>query len=230
MPDEITAQDAEDLIAAIAANTQPVELDYVPAPKASLYMIEKTLQDLEIAHSEAFDEGNAEALAVIDDEIAKYLTKETEKIDGYSALIRLHEHYTAGIDAEIDRLKALKKEEIQRIDTLKTNAIAAMTAYGIKELRTATHSLTIRGNGGPKPLKMPEDINDLPTDCKKVEIKMPLSVWRLINLRLGKSFEFFPEIHITVLADNTYIRSVLERKEPIPGCELLDRGKQLKVT
>lgn len=110
--------------------------------KKSLYNIEK--EYLEIANQLEDGELSPEletALAINQNELQG-------KAVAYAYVIKESEDTVSVIDAEIKRLTALKKSEVNKATRLKDTISNAMKLYGITEIKTETLKLNFRRSEG----------------------------------------------------------------------------------
>lgn len=71
--------------------------------------------------------------------------------------------------------KRVMKHSEARAALIREYVKGEMQAAGVRSIKTATGSLTVRGNGGPEPLSV--NVDELPDEYTKVTVTMPHSVW-----------------------------------------------------
>lgn len=88
-----------------------------------------------------------------------------------------------------------------------------MQAASIKSIKTATGSLTVRGNGGLEPLVL--DADELPEEYTKVTVMMPHAVWLDVTGAWQNEFvtdlAAHPDLKIRTEPDNARIREALAK-------------------
>ena len=179
----------------------------------SLYVIEDSLQQLADLREQAESEGDSEALKVIDDQLADYLTQQADKVSSYVGLIRLREDQAANCDAELERVKALRDRARADVERLKATALAVMQRFDVKALkdeRTGS-ALTRRGNGGLQALEVDEAA--VPDDFKFVTVTFSLAVWKRLQ---EEALNYHKEGAIMV--DNEMVRKALAQRVRCPEC------------
>src|SRR6185437_1989079 len=118
----------------------------------SLYVIEDSLQNLAGLRDQAEAEGDSEAIKVIDQQIAEYLTAEPAKVASYIGQMKSDDALIAACEEEIKRVKSIKNASQARKDRMEANAIAVMQRFGIRSLSAKEHgSMRVQGNGGLEP-------------------------------------------------------------------------------
>ncbi len=180
----------------------------------SLYVIEQTLQDLIDLREAAETEGDNEAVAVVDGQLAEYLSRESVKIDSYAGLIHQISAERDECKAESDRLAARAKAMDNRVEEIKARALEAMQRFGVKKLNTPRNTLRIQGNGGLQPLDA-----EWPKDASGRYELLPESDPRAASGLFVKKF---------YALDTDRIREALKRGESVPGAKLLPRGEHLR--
>ncbi len=192
----------------------------------SLYVIEDSLNQLVELREAAEAEGDSEALKVIDEQIASYLTKEAAKVNSYCGLIRRREDDSAAIREEILRLEALEKAADADVARLKANALAVMQRFGVTKLETPTNKLRVQKNGGKQAL---EATGEVPSRFIVATVTLPLETWRAIvrTLSVSGGFPMLQSVKESGAPDNKLIREALERGEKVSGARLLERGHHL---
>lgn len=181
----------------------------------SLYVIEDSLAQLAEAREAAEAEGDSEAIAVIDKEIAAYLTREVAKVDSYAGLIRRRLDDAKLLKAEAARLADRAKVAEADADRLKETALRVMQQFGVKELKTQTNTLRVQGNGGLEALDVEPEL--LPRSMKLITVTMPLNDW--FDIRPGQDTPMAKRISTRSLDPNSdAIREALKQRVPCPEC------------
>lgn len=144
----------------------------------------------------------------------------------------------ADLKRERDRLDGLLAAAEGDYERAKTLVMEVMGELGEKRL-PVRGTLAVRGNGGVRPVavRQPEMV---PDEYKRITVTMRLDVWR----RMEEMFVFEPDFRKdeylneaerasvkvgTPEPNLTDIRIALELGRGVAGCELLERGEQLRV-
>lgn len=196
-------------------------------PRESLYLIESTLEQIQLSRAEAEGDGDSDALKVIDQIEREYLTKEGSKIDSYVGLIRKREDFIEACDREMERIASLRKSALGDVERLKGNALSVMQHFDVKMLK---NELTGRGlrrqvNGGMQALEI-TDADALPDNLQIVEVDITLDVWRAIQQAFegDPRFKFGTTFACHMTQPNTeLIREALKQRIPCPLCAPLIR-------
>ena len=182
------------------------------------YVIEDSLQQLAELREQAESEGDSEALKVIDDQLADYLTQEADKVSSYVGLIRLREDQAANCDAELERVKALRDRARADVERLKATALAVMQRFDVKALkdeRTGS-ALTRRGNGGLQPLEVqPESVAD---QYRLFRITFTYSMWISFLALIGDNLRDQMYEQVQSSPDTQAIRKALAQRVTCPEC------------
>jgi hypothetical protein len=142
----------------------------------SLYNIEDSLQQLVDLREQAEAEGDSEALKVLNQQLAEYLTAECSKVTSYVALIRSREATVAQCRAEVERIHEIMLHAHADTERLKANALAVMQRFGVKELKaTPGGGLRRQANGGKEALEVSPA--EIPTGLQRAIVTMPLDLW-----------------------------------------------------
>jgi Siphovirus Gp157 len=182
----------------------------------SLYQIEFELAELLSVRDQAEAEGDSEALVAIDAQIAAYKIAEPRKADSYIAVMFRASAKIDACDAELDRIKAIRKREQDLLDRMKANALAAMQNHGVKEIRGSLHSMRVQNNGGLLPL----EISAWPKDSSGRFAPQPYDGTGALPASFMK---------LLAVPNTEAIREALKRGEEVPGAKLLERGSHLRV-
>jgi hypothetical protein len=139
----------------------------------------------------------------------------------------------AGVLLRIKNDKVVLKERAASIDAqltaidraekwLKSYTARVMTEHGWKNLKTTFNTISLRGNGGVKPLKLDE--TKLPMEYRTVDVRLPAHLYD------AAEFGFlYPGCRVIDGApDNGKIRAALAAGE-VPGAVLDERGQHIEV-
>ncbi len=199
----------------------------------SLYRLESGLiQLLEYRQerlSSTEDPASEEELVALDGEIKAYVTEKLPvKIDSTAAVVLWKERRLASLREEKERIKRAINAESSDLERLKAYiadvlALLPEPKKGSRKLSGATHTLSLRGNGGLAPMEI-SDETMVPNQYRDATVTMPYEDWSKIE-------GFCPNAaKVTVSLNNARIRDDLESGEGVPGASLLPRGSSLKVT
>lgn len=122
-----------------------------------------------------------------------------EKAINYGFAIKSIEADIDTIDAEIERLKALKTSRTNAIDRMKSTVLEAMNIYGIEKVASPTLNLAVRLN--------PESVEVVN------EYQVP---------------DIYRKEKVTVTIDKTAIKEAIKSGLEVPGA-VLDRKKRLEI-
>lgn len=115
--------------------------------------------------------------------------------------------------------KRVMKQSEARAALIREYVKGEMQAAGIKSIKTATGSLTVRGNGGLEPLVLNAD--ELPDEYTKVTITMPHALWSNICAAFAefsdRDLRTEPGVTMRTEPDNARIREALAK--PCEDCE-----------
>jgi Siphovirus Gp157 len=195
----------------------------------SLWNIEQTLQDLADARESAEDAGDAEALKVIDSEIAAYLTKETAKIESYACLIRSKQTEANVLANEASRLLERSRRMNADVARLKENALVAMQAFNVTEFKTPSNTMRRQKNGGLQALevdKFGDGSPDVDEDFFDVVVVIPIKEWaRIVDVgKIGAA----SHIIVKRVISEDRLRDALALG-PVAGARLRERGEHVRV-
>lgn len=196
-------------------------------PRVSLFVIEETLEQLEAIRAAAEADGDTEALQVIDAEIVLYLTKESEKIDSYAALIRRNEATIEACEEEMQRIGAIKRQAEATVRRLKANALSIMRVLDVKELKGSLNTFRRQANGGALPIDVAAN---LPASYQTATVKLPMNQWLRIvkEMRIENSSEIGIK-SIDSAPDLATIRKDLDAGEDVPGARFGVRGENVRL-
>ena len=186
-------------------------------PKMNLYQIESDLQQLAELRDAAEAEGDSEALKVIDDQIAAYLTREPAKVDSYVGLIRKKMDYAAACELEADRLNQRAKALLMDVDRMKANALAVMQQFDVKAISSPTNTIRRQKNGGVQPLEVqPESV---PDQYRLFRITFTYSMWISLLALIGDNLRDQMYEKVQSSPDTEAIRKALEQCVVCPECK-----------
>lgn len=159
----------------------------------SLFNITKEAQDLVLGLIEGeLTEQLENALTINQNELQ-------EKSINYAWAIKSIESDIDTIDAEIERLKALKSSRTNAIERMKSAVLEALTIYGIEKVTSPTLNLSVRLN--------PESVELIN------EYQVP---------------DIYRKEKVTVSIDKTAIKEAIKSGLEVPGA-VLDRKKRLEI-
>lgn len=124
------------------------------------------------------------------------------KAEGYGQVIRELESNILAIDAEMERLKKLKDASMRSVTWLKTALMFAMDGMGKKKIKTPHFAFTVAQNGGKQPMRVSDNIEDIPEE-----------------------FRTYPE----PVPNRDAIRQALEEGKQLSFAELQTRGRSLRI-
>jgi hypothetical protein len=184
----------------------------------SLYLIEDTLEQIQMQRQIAEAEGDSEALKVIDQIEREYLTKEAAKVTSYVALIRSRGATVLACQQERKRIADIQNAAHRDIDRLKANALEAMQRFGVKELKaTPGGGFRRQANGGLQALET--DVNVIEDDLLLVTVTMPRHVWDQVEAEVVLTCDLGDQLLISSDKPNTdLIRDALKRRRVCPEC------------
>lgn len=199
----------------------------------SLYLIEDTLEQIQMQRKIAEAEGDSEALKVIDQIEREYLTKEAAKVTSYVALIRSREATVLACQQERKRIADIQNAAQADIDRLKANALEAMQRFGVKELKaTPGGGFRRQANGALQAL----DTSELTSAVwQNITVTLPALVWMdlmgLAQAAAPNSETYAMLMRLTEKAprtpDTERIQEALKQRT-VPGVKLLPRGEHVR--
>lgn len=168
----------------------------------TLHEIDETLLTIgAILQEVGGDITEADAERAIDEWLAETHDALDNKLDGYGALMREFGSRSAARKAEADRLYALAKVDANAEARLKSRLQYFFEAHGLEKIETDRFRFTLANNGGAKPVVLSCDPEDLPEHFQRV----------------------------TVAADKTAIRDMLEAGQTLEFATLGERGRSLRI-
>lgn len=196
-------------------------------PNLALYQIEQRLSELLDLRNQAEEDGDAEALAIIDKQFEEYFLREVKKVDGICHALQAFESAADIADAESARLSMRAKNLRAQHDRIKAATLKAMQDHGVRVLETPTNKLRVQANGGKEPLEVTA-VSDKFQDCI---VKLPQLLWRAILREIPGLLleEVGHNSRETQEPNGERIREALRRGEEVPGAKLLPRGFHLRV-
>lgn len=124
--------------------------------KLSLYEIEKSQLQL----VEDLIDNGGELTPELEDALAINQQDLTTKATNYGYVIKQLTAECSIIDAEIDRLDALKKSRIKAIEKLKSNVLTAMQVFSVGSIDSPVMKISLRASESVEI----EDVNAIPAD------------------------------------------------------------------
>ena len=206
----------------------------------SLYQIDQGLADLleyrEERMADTAAPPDAEELAAVDGEIAKYMQALPAKVAGVAAMLRRWRSTRETAKAEVDRLRGiigLLEGREARLKALVQDVLEMQPApkKGCKKLTGVDGSvLMLKGNGGLEPLTI-TDPAMVPDEYCRWTLRMTDEEWRqtLCYLEIhGWKPENHPDIEIVREPSTTLIREALA-DGGVPGAHLEPRSSHVEV-
>ena len=125
-----------------------------------------------------------------------------EKAENYGRVIRELEGRAAALDAEIERMTKLKVAAKRSIMWMKEALQFAMEGTGKTKIKTDHFAFAIATNGGKQPMRVSDNIADIPEE-----------------------FRTYPE----PVPNKEKIRAALEAGQDLEFAELQSRGRSLRI-
>lgn len=194
----------------------------VAQPALTLFSIEQQLQEL-LAFAETAETPEEKAAAQA--EIDKYVAAQVRKVDGIAHAVRTCQAWAEKAAVEADRLQRLAKSWSARADQIKTSAIRAMEAHGVRVLETPTSRLRVCGNGGVQPMEVDE--SRVPEAFKDVTVRIDMAAFKWLLSLLSQYRDCLQTVKFETRLDD--VRKALLAGHEVPGARLLERGKHLRV-
>lgn len=192
----------------------------------SAYRIEHELLELIEARDVAEQDGDAEAVAAMDQQIAAYLDLADEKIDSFAYLIIKREDDAAACEARIEDLRVKATRLRDSAARLKSFAMEFIRRIG-RPLKSKEFTMRVQGNGGIEPLEV-TDMAKIQDTYKRITVTMPLEAWKSLVEDTWAAGEITSKGRIEV--DGTLIRQCLKHGVKVDGAKLLDRGFHLRLS
>jgi Siphovirus Gp157 len=184
----------------------------------SLYGIEETLLGLTELRDAAVSQGDAETVAILDQEIEAYLTKEAAKVYSYAALIRQREDAAAICKARAEDLAARAKAMQADAARLKEMALRVMQRFQVYSLTAAEVTLRVQSNGGVKPVEIDPD-GFIEPRMQDATVTMPGDLWETIKRAAQVPEQLLERKTRVVWTPNAArIREALEQQIACPRC------------
>jgi len=177
---------------------------------ASLFVIEQSLVDLEELRATLVDEGDSEAIAVVDQQIAEWQDRTPAKVASSRAFVLQQETMVAACKAEEDRIRAIRKRAESSIERYKAYVLAIMQRFDVKELKAENiGGFRRQGNGGLEPLDIPDWPKDASGNFKAL---------REHDIALVNFPSDFP-VKALYVPDTEKIREEFKRRVVCPQCK-----------
>lgn len=192
----------------------------------NLYNIEDALLQLSEARERAVEEGEVEAVVVIDAETEKYLSNEAVKVNSYAALIRKRASDAEILAEEASRLAARANAAAAHVKRLKETALRVMKTFRVTELKTPQNTLRRCGNGGLSPLEIDEhfDLGSENAPYQNATITMSRKQWmRLVHREMTEQEVSELERNLKITPDSEAIRKALAERVACPDCSSMAR-------
>jgi Siphovirus Gp157 len=183
----------------------------------SLYVIEDTLQQLDELRDLAALEGDAEAVAVIDKQIAEYLDRRVAKVNSFAELAIKCTTNAAICKAKAQDFANRAGFWETKLANLKRIALEALQRFQVPKFETPEHTIRKQANGGLQELEVDEPVENLPAEFLRVRVDMSLRLWLSI---MGDMSEVdCREVgKREMYADTEAIRKRLKTLEVCPDC------------
>jgi|SRR5579859_4856384 len=133
---------------------------------------------------------------------AELVASQDDKLDAYGALLQEWTLRAAARRAEIERLQIRVRVDEANVRRLKDRLLQYLDAQEIRTLETERYKFTACQNGGREPVQTPADAKSLPLDYQV--------------------FQVSPNVEA--------IRDALKRGEKVEGCQLMPRGRHLRLS
>ena len=182
----------------------------------TLYEIEKELVELLELREEATAEGALpDELALIDKQIAEYMTREVKKVDGVANAVRIYRYAAYQDLAEARRLTERANMWNARAQRVKEAALYVMGSLGLTKLETPRNTLRIQKNSGLEPLEVPI-LENLPWRYRTVTVEIPWDDWASLPWQVDAKKN---AVLKSQGYSNTSIREALKQRVKCPECE-----------
>lgn len=195
----------------------------------TLYAIEESLAELIRLRELAEDEGDTEALPVIDQQIQEYAAREVKKVDSIAHAINTYELAAEHARAESKRLAGRAAAFTARADRIRNAALYAMQAQDIKAVETPTNTLKRQGNGGVQALDV--EAHSVLDEFRKFTLTLTGPAYLCLIRTLREHPAFVEQITRSMRSepDNERIREAL-KGGLVQGAKLLPRGEHLRLS
>jgi hypothetical protein len=161
---------------------------------------------------EADDELSPEVEKALDSWWKEISGNVNQKLDGYCALMEkfalrksVRKAEVEGLMAIVERLRTRVRVDETNDRLMKDRLLLFMESHqqatGKRVIETERYKLSLCNNGGKAPMKVPENVQELPTHLRRIK-------WE---------------------PDTDAIRAALEAGKEIDGCRLLERGRHVRI-
>lgn len=199
----------------------PQQITQGDSMPTSLYQLEAAIVELFALRDEAEYEADSQALAVIDQEIQKWVAAELRKVDGVVSFIRETDARADIAEAEAKRLTDRAKVWRAKGQRVKDAALQAMQDHGItKPLHGNSSTLRIQKNGGLQ--KIETDMAILGIDYRTFRITLPGFMHERLMALLPEEWKVGLVNMTANDPDLDLIRAALKQRVKCPEC---DRGR-----
>ena len=204
--------------------TPAAEIALVPAPRLTLYALEKELEALTDTAEMVEQDQEPEFLR----QFAEILAKAVEKRDRVGEFMAHLEAQSRFADAEIERLqerKAFFTQALERMAkyvmfTIQSFPMDAKGRWAKLEGRTTTFQL----KKCPPSVEITDE-EAVPAEYKATTITIPLPLWQelLDSLPVEPSGKLEGSVRNAKIAvSKTAVKAALQDKQPVPGARLVD--------
>jgi hypothetical protein len=202
--------------------------------RTTLYQIETGLQEL-IEYRES-EELTAEERAVVDSQIAEYVSRELTKVDSIRGYLRHCDMMKREAEAEAARCKTIAGIWENRGTLLKDLCKGLMESLGNKRIEGRSGYLLLKGNGGKQAVEV-YDEKLIPDDLCEYEGRISGHAWD--NLRLimvqseegRRTWEIWSgrqDVQMQRIPHKGRIGQELESGH-VPGARLVPRGSHIEI-
>lgn len=190
----------------------PQQITQGDSMPTSLYQLEAAIVELFALRDEAEHEADSQSVAVIDQEIQKWVAAELRKVDGVVSFIRETDVRAHILETEAKRLTRRAQVWRAKGQRVADAALRAMQDHGItKPLHGNSSTLRIQKNGGQEPLELSEG-HLLPTEYRLITVTLRETEWSKIAEQISYA------VDVKMSADNAGIRAALKQRVTCPEC------------
>lgn len=202
-----------------------------PARRRTLLDISQEIIALHDARQDAEDDGDAAAVAAIDQELQVYLKAElAHKVDSVRNFIREQEAAAEFYKKEAADLLLKAKRATETVERVKGFVLGIMQALNIPKYQGSLHWIRKQPNGGIKPLDIAQP-DLVPDRYKLYNVRMTYAAYDFIRRLCANADQALYVLDdAKTEPDPKAIRAALERGEGVPGCRLQERGEHIRTS
>ena len=115
------------------------------------------------------EDNNGELTPEMEAWLATLAADSEDKVDAYCAVIKEFELREDAIGREIARLTDIKKSRANAAARLKDRLLWFMQNHGLRQIKTATKTVSVVNNGGAAPIELLVSVDQLPAWCKRIK-------------------------------------------------------------